>query len=161
MAAKLCHSCKSATAKATLFCRADPGFLCRGCDSKVHAANKPASRHARVGKCQVCQQAPASVTSDYLLSYIDPYLDRYIISPDQKPHQQYSSGTDGIVPVQTKNVQQQPLPPSLVDGVPCYDVDFSVSKPFMYNLYASSLCQSACIVLFRGGWSSAGLQQHG
>lgn len=60
MASKLCDSCKSATA--TLFCRADSAFLCLACDSKVHAANKLASRHARVWVCEVCEQAPAHVT---------------------------------------------------------------------------------------------------
>lgn len=59
MASKLCDSCKSATA--TLFCRADSAFLCVNCDSKVHAANKLASRHARVWVCEVCEQAPAHV----------------------------------------------------------------------------------------------------
>ncbi|KAJ6915340.1 zinc finger proteinNSTANS-LIKE 4-like [Populus alba x Populus x berolinensis] len=60
MASKLCDSCKSATA--TLFCRADSAFLCVSCDSKIHAANKLASRHARVWVCEVCEQAPAHVT---------------------------------------------------------------------------------------------------
>lgn len=60
MASKLCDSCKSATA--TLFCRADSAFLCPNCDSKIHAANKLASRHARVFLCEVCEQAPAHVT---------------------------------------------------------------------------------------------------
>lgn len=60
MASKLCDSCKSATA--TLFCRADSAFLCINCDTKIHAANKLASRHARVWLCEVCEQAPAHVT---------------------------------------------------------------------------------------------------
>ncbi|KAJ6743815.1 ZINC FINGER PROTEIN CONSTANS-LIKE 4 [Salix viminalis] len=60
MASKLCDSCKSATA--TLFCRADSAFLCISCDSKIHAANKLASRHLRVWVCEVCEQAPAHVT---------------------------------------------------------------------------------------------------
>lgn len=60
MAAKLCDSCKSATA--TLYCRADSAFLCMSCDGKIHAANKLASRHPRVWMCEVCEQAPASVT---------------------------------------------------------------------------------------------------
>ncbi|KAG5225153.1 hypothetical protein OIU77_005409 [Salix suchowensis] len=60
MASKLCDSCKSATA--TLFCRADSAFLCISCDSKIHAANKLASRHARVPVCEVCEQAPAHFT---------------------------------------------------------------------------------------------------
>uniref|UniRef100_A0A7N0TAT7 CONSTANS-like protein n=1 Tax=Kalanchoe fedtschenkoi TaxID=63787 RepID=A0A7N0TAT7_KALFE len=59
-ASKLCDSCKSATA--TLFCRNDSAFLCVACDSKIHAANKLASRHARVWMCEVCEQAPAHVT---------------------------------------------------------------------------------------------------
>lgn len=37
-------------------------FLCLTCDSKIHAANKLASRHARVWVCEVCEHAPASVT---------------------------------------------------------------------------------------------------
>jgi hypothetical protein len=60
MASKLCDSCKSATA--ALYCRPDAAFLCLSCDSKVHAANKLASRHARVWMCEVCEQAPAHVT---------------------------------------------------------------------------------------------------
>ncbi|XP_061374903.1 zinc finger protein CONSTANS-LIKE 4 [Gastrolobium bilobum] len=60
MASKLCDSCKSATA--TLYCRPDSAFLCGACDSKVHAANKLASRHPRVSLCEVCEQAPAHVT---------------------------------------------------------------------------------------------------
>ncbi|CAN8265078.1 unnamed protein product [Cochlearia groenlandica] len=60
MASKLCDSCKSATT--ALYCRQDAAFLCLSCDSKVHAANKLASRHARVWICEVCEQAPAHVT---------------------------------------------------------------------------------------------------
>ena len=60
MASKLCDSCKSATA--ALYCRPDAAFLCLSCDSKVHAANKLASRRARVWMCEVCEQAPAHVT---------------------------------------------------------------------------------------------------
>ncbi|XP_010525560.1 PREDICTED: zinc finger protein CONSTANS-LIKE 4 [Tarenaya hassleriana] len=60
MASKLCDSCKSATA--AIYCRQDAAFLCVNCDSKVHAANKLASRHARVWVCEVCEQAPSYVT---------------------------------------------------------------------------------------------------
>lgn len=60
LTAKLCDSCK--TTPSTVFCRADSAFLCLSCDSKIHAANKLASRHARVWVCEVCEQAPASVT---------------------------------------------------------------------------------------------------
>ncbi|KAI3468389.1 hypothetical protein Pfo_030107 [Paulownia fortunei] len=60
LTAKLCDSCKAVSA--TVFCRADSAFLCMTCDAKIHAANKLASRHARVWVCEVCEQAPASVT---------------------------------------------------------------------------------------------------
>ncbi|RAL47933.1 hypothetical protein DM860_015720 [Cuscuta australis] len=60
LTAKLCDSCK--TASAAVFCGADTAFLCLDCDSEIHAANKLASRHARVWVCDVCEQAPASVT---------------------------------------------------------------------------------------------------
>lgn len=58
--AVICDSCK--TTSANLFCKADSAFLCIPCDGKIHAANKLASRHARVWMCEVCEQAPASVT---------------------------------------------------------------------------------------------------
>ncbi|KAF3613895.1 putative protein GLUTAMINE DUMPER 5-like [Capsicum annuum] len=58
--AKGCDACKAAPS--TVFCKADMAFLCLTCDSKIHAANKLASRHARVLVCEVCEHAPASVT---------------------------------------------------------------------------------------------------
>ncbi|KAL2489899.1 CONSTANS-like 4 [Forsythia ovata] len=60
LTAKLCDSCK--TNSAAVFCASDSAFLCLGCDAKVHAANKLASRHGRVWVCEVCEQAPAAVT---------------------------------------------------------------------------------------------------
>ncbi|KAL4397679.1 hypothetical protein S245_002239 [Arachis hypogaea] len=57
---KPCDSCKIASA--ALFCRPDSAFLCIACDSKIHCANKLASRHDRVWMCEVCEQAPAAVT---------------------------------------------------------------------------------------------------
>ncbi|CAH9107986.1 unnamed protein product [Cuscuta europaea] len=60
LTAKLCDSCK--TEPATMFCSADAAFLCLYCDSRIHAANKLTSRHARVWVCEVCEQAPASFT---------------------------------------------------------------------------------------------------
>lgn len=235
---KSCESCKSAPA--TLFCRADSAFLCMGCDGKIHAANKLASRHARVWMCEVCDQAPASVTckadaaalcvtcdrdihsanplarrherfpvvpfydsaaaaksatvhgrddryfsdpeveeeeaeaaswllpnpnpntnfnkmnsencpdlktADYLFKDMDSYLDIDIMTTDQKPlHQQnYISGNaDGVVPVQSKTCYQaQPQThPTLVDGFPAYDLDYTGSKPFMYNFTSQSISQS-------------------
>ncbi|XP_051119095.1 zinc finger protein CONSTANS-LIKE 4-like [Andrographis paniculata] len=55
-----CDSCKAAAA--AVFCGADSAFLCSGCDARIHAANKVASRHGRVVLCEVCEQAPAAVT---------------------------------------------------------------------------------------------------
>lgn len=60
VAAKPCDSCKSAAS--AVFCRPDSAFLCLACDSKIHCANKLASRHERVWICEVCEQAPAAVT---------------------------------------------------------------------------------------------------
>lgn len=241
MAGKLCDSCKSATA--TLFCRPDSAFLCVPCDSKVHAANKLASRHARVWMCEVCEQAPASVTckadaaalcatcdrdihsanplarrherfpvvpfyepaatapkyccgvgggggedrffldlesgggeaeeaeaaswllpnptppkvldgsepksTDYMFSVMDPYLDLDLdlMSDPKQQHQQnqLNSCADGVVPaVQTKDLQ---LPnssdaPSVVDGVPCFELDFSGSRPYLYNFGSQTISPS-------------------
>ncbi|XP_047342267.1 zinc finger protein CONSTANS-LIKE 4-like [Impatiens glandulifera] len=247
MAGKLCDSCKSATA--TLFCRPDSAFLCVPCDSKVHAANKLASRHARVWMCEVCEQAPASVTckadaaalcstcdrdihsanplarrherfpvvpfyepaatapkyccagedrycldlesggggeaeeaeaaswllpnptpkvldnsepkpTDYnnIFSVMDPYhldLDLDLMMSDQK-HQNHqlnnnnnhnNSCADGVVPAvhQIKDDDddlQHPSSdvPSIVDGVPCFEVDFSGSKPpYLYNFTSQTI----------------------
>ncbi|XP_050372857.1 zinc finger protein CONSTANS-LIKE 5 [Argentina anserina] len=57
---KPCDTCKSSPAAA--FCRADSAYLCLACDSRIHCANKLASRHYRVWMCEVCEQAPAVVT---------------------------------------------------------------------------------------------------
>lgn len=58
-----CSVCEAAEAK--VLCCADEAALCWGCDQKVHAANKLASKHQRVllsssssqmPKCDVCQE---------------------------------------------------------------------------------------------------------
>ncbi|KAK3210548.1 hypothetical protein Dsin_015254 [Dipteronia sinensis] len=232
MASKLCDSCKSATA--TLFCRADSAFLCINCDTKIHAANKLASRHARVWVCEVCEQAPAHVTckadaaalcvtcdrdihsanplarrhervpvtpfydsatlkhgggggggiasflddqsyfddaegggddvsreeaeaaswllpnpkaveenpdlntGQYVFSEMDPYLDLDYGHADPKleTREQNSSGTDGVVPVQSKNVHARSVNDS------CFDLDFSGSKPFGFGYSNQCLSQS-------------------
>ncbi|WCJ30456.1 Zinc finger protein CONSTANS-LIKE 4 [Euphorbia peplus] len=229
MASKLCDSCKSATA--TLFCRADSAFLCINCDSKVHAANKLASRHARVWVCEVCEQAPAHVTckadaaalcvtcdrdihsanplarrhervpvtpfydavtsahpaavknnnnainflddryfsdgdasreeeaeaaswllpnpgkvmesqdlntGQYVFSEMDPYLemDYGVVDPKVEALEQNSSGADGVVPVQSKNIQA----PMVNDH--CYELDFTGSKAFGYGFNAQCLSHS-------------------
>ncbi|XP_065850002.1 zinc finger protein CONSTANS-LIKE 4 [Euphorbia lathyris] len=230
MASKLCDSCKSATA--TLFCRADSAFLCLNCDSKVHAANKLASRHARVWVCEVCEQAPAHVTckadaaalcvtcdrdihsanplarrhervpvtpfyeavssapaakhnainflderyfsdvdgdvdasreeaeaaswllpnppngkimestdlntGQYVFSEMDPYLDLDYahVDPKIEAQEQNSSGADGVVPVQSKNIQA----PLVNDH--CYELDFTGSKTFGYGFNTQCLSHS-------------------
>uniref|UniRef100_A0A803LXV6 CONSTANS-like protein n=1 Tax=Chenopodium quinoa TaxID=63459 RepID=A0A803LXV6_CHEQI len=78
MAAKLCDSCKSASA--TVFCRADTAYLCISCDAKIHAANKLASRHARVWVCEVCEHAPATVTCKADAAHLCATCDRDIHS---------------------------------------------------------------------------------
>lgn len=232
MASKLCDSCKSATA--TLFCRADSAFLCVGCDSKVHAANKLASRHARVWVCEVCEQAPAHVTckadaaalcvtcdrdihsanplarrhervpvtpfydpvhsvggapsgtainflddryfsdadgdadvsreeaeaaswllpnpkavespdlnsGEYVFSEMEPCLDLDFgpVDPKAEAHEQNSSGTDGVVPVQSKSTQV----PSLNEHY--YDMELSGSKSFAYG-YNNEQCLSQSVRL--------------
>ncbi|CAI9109944.1 OLC1v1009887C1 [Oldenlandia corymbosa var. corymbosa] len=55
---KVCDTCRSAPS--TVYCRADSAFLCTGCDSRIHAANKMASRHERVWVCEACERAPAA-----------------------------------------------------------------------------------------------------
>lgn len=236
MASKLCDSCKSATA--TLFCRADSAFLCGGCDCKVHAANKLASRHARVWVCEVCEQAPAHVTckadaaalcvtcdhdihsanplarrhervpvtpfyesvsvksgaavnfledryfsdadaegdvsreeaeaaswllpnppnpannnkvsespdlntGQFVFPEMDPYLDLDLdyghVDSKMEAQDQNSSGTDGVVPVQSKSVHQHQSP--LLND-PCFDLDFSASKPHAYGYNTHCLSQS-------------------
>ncbi|KAL3502845.1 hypothetical protein ACH5RR_037294 [Cinchona calisaya] len=58
-----CSSCGEEEAR--LFCCADEAALCYGCDEKIHAANKLASKHQRVSlstsssllpKCDICQE---------------------------------------------------------------------------------------------------------
>ncbi|KAH7862075.1 hypothetical protein Vadar_034473 [Vaccinium darrowii] len=59
-----CNVCE--VAEANVLCCADEAALCWGCDEKVHAANKLASKHQRVPlssssspmpKCDICQEA--------------------------------------------------------------------------------------------------------
>ncbi|KAM5579983.1 B-box zinc finger protein 22 [Rosa sericea] len=58
-----CNACEVAEAK--VLCCADEAALCWGCDEKIHAANKLASKHQRVPlsssssplpKCDICQE---------------------------------------------------------------------------------------------------------
>lgn len=239
MASKLCDSCKSATA--TVFCRADSAFLCVNCDTKIHAANKLASRHARVWVCEVCEQAPAHVTckadaaalcvtcdrdihsanplarrhervpvtpfydsvdssavkqgnggvvnfldedryldhvdggsgdvsreeaeaaswllpipkvadlntgqaqEPYVFPDMDPYLDLDYGHADPKleAQEQNSSGTDGVVPVQTRNVNANG---HLVNDA-CFDLDFPGSKSYGYGYNSHSQCLSQSVSL--------------
>lgn len=56
--ARACDTCRSAAC--TVYCKADSAYLCSGCDSRIHAANKVASRHERVWICESCEKAPAA-----------------------------------------------------------------------------------------------------
>ncbi|KAJ7971155.1 CONSTANS-like protein [Quillaja saponaria] len=56
--ARTCDTCRSAAC--TVYCRADLAYLCTGCDTRIHAANRVASRHERVWVCEACERAPAA-----------------------------------------------------------------------------------------------------
>lgn len=56
--ARVCDTCRSAAC--TVYCRADSAYLCAKCDSRIHAANRVASRHERVWVCEACESAPAA-----------------------------------------------------------------------------------------------------
>nr|AJR28659.1 CONSTANS-like 1 protein [Thespesia populneoides] len=56
---RVCDTCRSAAC--TVYCRADSAYLCAGCDARVHAANRVASRHERVWVCEACERAPAAL----------------------------------------------------------------------------------------------------
>ncbi|CAK7335185.1 unnamed protein product [Dovyalis caffra] len=57
--ARVCDTCHAAAC--TVYCRADSAYLCAGCDARVHAANRVASRHERVWVCEACERAPAAL----------------------------------------------------------------------------------------------------
>jgi len=54
---KPCDGCRAAPS--VVYCRADAAYLCASCDTRVHAANRVASRHERVRVCEACERAPA------------------------------------------------------------------------------------------------------
>ncbi|PON58026.1 Zinc finger-domain containing protein [Parasponia andersonii] len=56
--ARVCDTCRAAAC--TVYCRADSAYLCAGCDARIHAANRVASRHERVWVCEACERAPAA-----------------------------------------------------------------------------------------------------
>ncbi|CAL5047286.1 unnamed protein product [Urochloa decumbens] len=55
--ARPCDGCRAAPS--VVYCRADAAYLCASCDTRVHAANRVASRHERVRVCEACERAPA------------------------------------------------------------------------------------------------------
>ncbi|TVU11660.1 hypothetical protein EJB05_45257, partial [Eragrostis curvula] len=55
--ARPCYGCRSAPS--VVYCRADAAYLCASCDTRVHAANRVASRHERVRVCEACERMPA------------------------------------------------------------------------------------------------------
>ncbi|KAL3650950.1 hypothetical protein CASFOL_007353 [Castilleja foliolosa] len=93
--------------------------------------------------------SPEYKSAEYLFTDMNPYLD--LLSGEQKPHHIHAAATeqskhysaDGVVPVQNKNEfgpGQYPGP--VADGFPTYDIDYTISKPFMYNFTAQSISQS-------------------
>ncbi|MFS7928655.1 putative transcription factor C2C2-CO-like family [Helianthus anomalus] len=99
--------------------------------------------------------------SEYLFNNeIDPYIDMDLktLDPIQKPKQivhRYDSPTDGVVPVQNDitnhhyQMQQQEnthaneyASSDVVEGLTAYDIDYTGSKPFMYNFTSQSISQS-------------------
>ncbi|XP_041991691.1 zinc finger protein CONSTANS-LIKE 3-like [Salvia splendens] len=79
--------------------------------------------------------------------YPDPDLDLIIMGQKTgrdttiKGNKQYSA--DGVVPVQTEREFGSDLYPGpVVNGYPTYDVEYPVSKPFMYNFTSQSISQS-------------------
>lgn len=89
-------------------------------------------------------------SADYLFNDMDSYLDLDLMSCEQKPHivhhhQQHQHGhysSDGVVPVQNNNEASTHLPGPIVDGFPTYEMDFTGSKPYMYNFNSQSISQS-------------------
>lgn len=75
---KACDACQ--VTAALVFCKADAAYLCGNCDSKVHGANKLASRHERVWMCEVCEMAPAAITCKADAAALCPACDRDIHS---------------------------------------------------------------------------------
>lgn len=55
--ARPCDGCRAAPS--VVYCRADAAYLCASCDTRVHTANRVASRHERVRVCEACECAPA------------------------------------------------------------------------------------------------------
>uniref|UniRef100_A0A804R2E5 Uncharacterized protein n=2 Tax=Zea mays TaxID=4577 RepID=A0A804R2E5_MAIZE len=55
--ARACDGCRAAPS--VVYCHADTAYLCASCNSRVHAANRVASRHERVRVCEACECAPA------------------------------------------------------------------------------------------------------
>ncbi|KAF8723728.1 hypothetical protein HU200_021696 [Digitaria exilis] len=55
--ARPCDGCRAAPS--VVYCCADTAYLCVSCDTRVHAANRVASRHERVRVCEACERAPA------------------------------------------------------------------------------------------------------
>ncbi|PRQ45589.1 hypothetical protein RchiOBHm_Chr3g0493071 [Rosa chinensis] len=70
----------------------------------------------------------------YMFSDMDPYLDLDYEAVDPKapdPEEQNSSGTNGVVPVQSKTVQPQ-----------SFEMELPTSKPFIYGYHGHYLSQS-------------------
>ncbi|KAM2261172.1 hypothetical protein ACFXTI_042814 [Malus domestica] len=137
MASKLCDSCQSATA--TLYCRTDSAFLCVNCNSKIHAAswllpNPKAVEKSRSELGAVLVPGNGSVSGSGLRA-LDPKL--------EEAQEQNSCGADGVVLVQSRNMQ-----PLLVNDH-SFELDFSADatrfrQPLLGpNLLLPRLCNGA------------------
>ncbi|XP_076930012.1 zinc finger protein CONSTANS-LIKE 3-like [Bidens hawaiensis] len=85
--------------------------------------------------------------SEYLFNEMDPYIDIDLKTADLKANpivRRYNSPTDGVVPVQdtNNNNNNYQIRPDVVEGLPAYDIDYAGSKPFMYNFTSQSISQS-------------------
>ncbi|KAM1290290.1 hypothetical protein ACFX14_017558 [Malus domestica] len=137
MASKLCDSCQSATA--TLYCRTNSAFLCVNCDSKIHVASWLLPNPKAV-------ENPDLNSGQCLFQEMDPYLDLDYGHMDPKleeAQEQNSCGADGVVLVQSKNMQ-----PLLVNDQ-SFELDFSADatrfrQPLLGpNLLLPRLCNGA------------------
>ncbi|KAL4304030.1 hypothetical protein GQ457_10G005250 [Hibiscus cannabinus] len=150
MAAKTCHTCKSAAA--AIFCRSDSAFMCLDCDSRIHSgSNKLVSLSFLVptggNNCHTDDAEPGSwrftkldiektnqvKTGDLFFSEMDRFVDFEYRNSFQQHH---DAATDSVVPAQTKTATI-----SVINNEKCLDVDFCRSKltAFTHSVPSSSV----------------------
>ena len=79
-------------------------------------------------------------SGQYVFPEMEPYLDLEYgpVDPKVEAQEQNSSGTDGVVPVQSKSS----LTPSVNEHY--FEMDFTASKPFSYG-YNNAQCLSQSV----------------